>query len=152
DIGLTTGTVNPVVGECNDGFLNDLRGRHIHEQHVWQAIESAAGGVVAEGNVGAGTGTACFQFKGGIGTASRVTDLLDQRFTVGALVQSNFGSRAEMTIYGVPVGAHLLEQWMPQPGPGSIMMVIATDAPLDARQLTRLAQRAAYALGRTGTT
>lgn len=149
DIGLTTGTVNPVVGECNDGFLNDLRGRHVHQQHVWQAIDSASGGAVAEGSVGAGTGTSCFQFKGGIGTASRRA--VDERFTVGALVQSNYGSRAEMTIYGVPVGAHLLETYMPQPGPGSIMMVIATDAPLDARQLSRLAMRAAYALGRTGT-
>ncbi len=148
DIGLTTGTVNPVVGECNDGFLNDLRGRHVHQEHVWQAIENAAGGAVAEGNVGAGTGTACFQFKGGIGTASRL--VLDGRFTVGALVQTNYGERAEMTMYGVPLGAHLLEDYLPEPGPGSIILVIATDAPLDARQLTRCAARAAMALGRTG--
>lgn len=149
DIGLTTGTVNPVVGECNDGFLNDLRGRHVNQTHVWQVIETATGGAVAEGNVGAGTGTACFQFKGGIGTASRL--VLDGRFTVGALVQTNYGDRAEMTMYGVPLGAHLLEDYLPQPGPGSIMMVIATDAPLDARQLTRCARRSANALGRTGT-
>ncbi|MFN8448077.1 MAG: P1 family peptidase [Anaerolineae bacterium] len=149
DIGVTTGTVNPVVGECNDGFLNDLRGRHVRQEHVWQAIDSAAGGAVAEGNVGAGTGTACFQFKGGIGTASRL--VLDGRFTVGALVQTNYGERAEMMMYGVPLGAHLLDDHLPQPGPGSIMMVIATDAPLDARQLTRCARRAAIALGRTGT-
>ena len=149
DIALTTGTVNPVVGECNDGFLNDIRGRHIHQEHVWQAIDSAAGGAVAEGNVGAGTGTACFQFKGGIGTASR--QVLDGRFTVGALTQTNYGERAEMTMYGVPLGQHLLEDFLPQPGPGSIMMVIATDVPLDSRQLSRLAMRAAFALGRTGT-
>ncbi len=149
DIGVTTGTVNPVVGECNDGFLNDLRGRHVQQEHVWQAIDTAAGGAVAEGNVGAGTGTACFQFKGGIGTASRL--VLDGRFTVGALVQTNYGERAEMMMYGVPLGAHLLDDHLPQPGPGSIMMVIATDAPLDARQLTRCARRAAIALGRTGT-
>jgi D-aminopeptidase len=149
DIALTTGTVNPVVGECNDGFLNDIRGRHVHEAHVWEAIDSAAGGIVAEGNVGAGTGTACFQFKGGIGTASRV--VLDGRFTVGALVQSNYGERVEMMIYGVPLGQHLRDEYLPQPGAGSIIMVIATDAPLDGRQLSRLAMRAAFALGRTGT-
>jgi len=147
DIGVTTGTVNPVVGECNDGFLNDIRGRHVHEEHVFQAIESASGGAVAEGNVGAGTGTACFQFKGGIGTASRKTS----DFSVGALVQSNFGRREEMMLYGVPIGLHLRENFLPQTGPGSIMMVIATDAPLDSRQLSRLAMRAAFALGRTGT-
>ena len=150
DMGVTTGTVNPVVGECNDGFLNDIRGRHVHEEHVFQAIESASEGAIAEGNVGAGTGTACFQFKGGIGTASRKTS----DFMVGALVQSNFGAREEMMLYGVPVGAHLRETFLPHAGTaglGSIMMVIATDAPLDARQLTRLATRAAFALGRTGT-
>lgn len=148
DIGLTTGTANPVVTECSDAFLNDLRGRHVREAHVWQAIDSAAGGGVAEGNVGAGTGTACFQFKGGIGTASRVAG----DFTVGALVQSNFGTREEMMMLGVPVGQHLLEDYLPEPGPGSIIMIIATDAPLDARQLSRLARRGAYALGRTGST
>lgn len=148
DIGVTTGTVNPVVGECNDGFLNDIRARHVREAHVWQALEQAAGGAVTEGCVGAGTGTACFQFKGGIGTASRLTP---DSFTVGALVQSNFGAREEMMLYGVPLGAHLSGDLLPQPGPGSIMMVLATDAPLDARQLTRLATRAAHALGRTGT-
>jgi D-aminopeptidase len=148
DIGLTTGTVNPVVGECNDGFLNDIRGRHVDEDAVWQAIDSAAGGAVVEGNVGAGTGTSCFQFKGGIGTASRVTSA---GITVGALVQTNYGSRSEMTLYGAPLGQKLLSEYLPQPGPGSAMMIIATDAPLDARQLTRLARRAPFALGRTGT-
>lgn len=148
DIGLTTGTVNPVVGECNDGFLNDLRGRHVGQEHVWAALESAAGGAVAEGNVGAGTGTVCFQFKGGIGTASRRA--LDGQFTVGALVQTNYGSRAELTMYGVPLGQHMIDDHLPQTGPGSIMMIIATDAPLDSRQLSRVAMRAAYALGRTG--
>jgi D-aminopeptidase len=149
DIGVTTGTVNPVVGECNDGFLNDIRGRHVHEEHVWQAIDTAADGAVAEGNIGAGTGTACFQFKGGIGTASRV--VIDGRYTVGALVQTNFGARPEMMMYGVPLGRHLSGELLPQPGPGSIMIVLATDAPLDARQLNRLAMRAPLALGRTGT-
>mgnify|MGYP001198558719 CR=1 FL=1 len=146
DIGLTTGSINPVVGECNDQFLNDLRGRHVTAEHVFAAIETATGGGVAEGNVGAGTGTLCFQFKGGIGTASRRVDA----FTVGALVQTNYGSRAELLFLGAPIGQHLLDEAMPQTGGGSIMLVIATDAPLDARQLTRLANRSAYALGRTG--
>ncbi len=149
DIGIHTGTVNPVVGECNDGFLNDIQGRHIHEAHVWQAIESASSGAVAEGCVGAGTGTACFQFKGGIGTASR--RVLDGRFTIGALVQTNFGERGELMMMGVPVGRHFLHDHLPQAGPGSIMMVLATDAPLDSRQLGRLAMRAAFGLARTGT-
>lgn len=150
DIGLTTGTVNPVVGECNDGFLNDLRGRHVREEHVWAAIDGASGGAVAEGNVGAGTGTACYQFKGGIGTSSRL--VMDGRYTVGALAQTNHGSRAELMMLGVPIGMHLIEDHMPQPGPGSIMIVLATDAPLDSRQLTRLATRATFGLARTGTT
>jgi D-aminopeptidase len=147
EIGVTTGTVNAVVGECNDGFLNDIRGRHVKQAHVWAALDAAAAGAVTEGNVGAGTATACFQFKGGIGTASR----LAAGFTVGALVQTNYGSRAEMMLLGVPLGAHLLSDYLPQPGAGSIVMVLATDAPLDSRQLTRLAKRSAHALGRTGT-
>lgn len=146
DIGLTTGSINPVVGECNDQFLNDLRGRHVDAEQVYAAIESAAGGAVAEGTVGAGTGTLCFQFKGGIGTASRRVDA----YTVGALVQTNYGKREELLFLGAPIGQYLLDEAMPQVGGGSIMMVIATDAPLDARQLTRLANRSAFALGRTG--
>jgi D-aminopeptidase len=148
DIGLTAGTVNPVVGECNDGFVNDLQGRHVHEAHVFAAIEAAAGGPVAEGNVGAGTGTQCFQFKAGIGTASRL--VLGGQFTVGALVQANFGMRRDLMIMGAPIGQHFLESHLPQPGPGSIMIVLATDAPLDARQCERLATRAAFGLGRVG--
>lgn len=151
EIGVTTGTVNVVVGECNDGFLNDIRGRHVNAAHVQQVIEAAASGSIPEGNVGAGTGTACFGFKGGIGTASRRLAEAVGGFTVGALVQTNFGSRAEMTMLGVPLGMHLLDDHLPHTGPGSIMMVLATDAPLDARQLTRLAKRSAHALGRTGT-
>jgi len=147
EIGLTTGTVNPIVGECNDALLNDLRGRHVHQEHVWAAIENAAEGVVIEGNVGAGTGTACYQFKGGIGTASRRVG----EFTVGALVQSNFGARRELMILGAPIGRHFLQEYLPETGPGSIMMVIATDAPFTALQLRRLAARAAFGLARTGT-
>lgn len=146
-IGITTSTVNPVVGECNDGFLNDIQGRHVKPEHIQEAVEGAQGGVVAEGNVGAGTGTACYQFKGGIGTASRRA--LD--FTVGALVQTNFGQRRELRVLGVPVGRHLMECMLPQPGAGSVIVVLATDAPLDSRQLGRLARRAALGLARTGT-
>ncbi|MCB9457421.1 MAG: P1 family peptidase [Anaerolineaceae bacterium] len=146
-IGITTSTVNPVVGECNDGFLNDIQGRHVKPEHIQAAVERAQGGVVAEGNVGAGTGTACYQFKGGIGTASRRA--LD--FTVGALVQTNFGQRRALRVLGAPVGRYLMDDMLPQPGPGSVMVVLATDAPLDARQLGRLARRAALGLARTGT-
>lgn len=149
DIGITTSTVNPVVAECNDGFLNDIQGRHVQQEHVWQAIETAASGPVAEGNTGAGTGTACFQFKGGIGTASRI--VLDGQFTVGALIQSNYGTRRELRVLGAPIGQHFLDTHLPQPGPGSVNIVLATDAPLDSRQLTRLAMRAAFGLARTGT-
>lgn len=146
DIGVTAGTVCPVVGECNDGFVNDLQGRHVHQEHVWQAITTASSGPVAEGNVGAGTGTQCFQFKGGIGTASRRVG----RYTLGALVQSNFGLRRDLLVLGAPIGQHFLDKLLPQPGPGSIMMVLATDAPFDSRQLERLAMRAAFGLARTG--
>jgi D-aminopeptidase len=147
DIGITTSTVNPVVGECNDGFLNDIQGRHVTAAHVRQAIETASDGPVAEGNTGAGTGTACYQFKGGIGTASRRA--LD--FTVGALVQTNFGQRRELRVLGVPVGRALLADFLPEPGAGSVIVVLATDAPLDSRQLGRLARRAGLGLARTGT-
>lgn len=148
DIALTTGTVNCVVGECNDALLNDARGRHIQPEHVWDAIEGARGGPVAEGNVGAGTGTTCFQFKGGIGTASRV--VLDGRFTVGALVQTNYGQRADLMVLGVPVGQHFSDELMPQANPGSVMIVLATDAPFSAGQLERLCVRVAFGLARTG--
>jgi D-aminopeptidase len=149
DIALTTSTVNCVIGECNDARLNDARGRHIEPEHVWNAIETATPGAVVEGNVGAGTGTTCFQFKGGIGTASR--QVLDGRFTVGALVQSNYGRREELLFLGAPVGINTLDIPLPQPNPGSIMFVLATDAPFSQTQLYRLAVRAAFGLARTGT-
>ncbi|MBZ0301559.1 MAG: P1 family peptidase [Anaerolineae bacterium] len=148
DVALTTGTVNCVIGECNDGTLNDARGRHIQPEHVWQAIETAVDGPVAEGNVGGGTGTTCYQFKGGIGTASR--QVMEGAFTVGALVQSNHGRRPELMVLGVPVGMELLEEYLPETPPGSIMIVLATDAPFSPSQLERLAKRAAFGLARTG--
>jgi D-aminopeptidase len=152
EIGIRTSSANVVVGECNDGFLNDLQGRHVRAEQVWAAIGSAASGPVAEGAVGAGTGTSCFGWKGGIGTASRVVPMEAGEFTVGALVQTNFGRPRDLMICGVPVGRHLLPPDPVHPGDerGSIMVVLATDAPLDARQLRRLCVRAAIGLVRTG--
>jgi D-aminopeptidase len=150
EIGVTTGGVNPLVGECNDGFLNDIRGRHVHAEHVWAAIENAKAGPVEEGNVGAGTGTAAFEFKGGIGTASRQIPEELGGFTLGTLVQTNFGRARDLVIAGLPVGAELAAAASPGGGDGSIMIVLATDAPCTARQLGRLARRAAFGLGRVG--
>ncbi|MGB1289063.1 MAG: P1 family peptidase [Aggregatilineales bacterium] len=149
----STGTVNPLVGECNDGFINDIRARYVTEAHVLQALEDATGGKVAEGNVGAGTGTVCYGFKGGMGTASRqiVTD--DETYHLGVLLQTNFGRREELVISGIPVGQHYKDKHLPRPGipDGSIMVVIATDAPFTSRQLQRLCKRVSFGLGRTGT-
>jgi len=144
-------SVNAVVGETNDGMLNDGRGRHVTRDHVLAAIRGAGDGPVAEGSVGAGTGTACFGWKGGIGTSSRVVPPPYGGFTVGVLVQTNFGG--VLTIDGVPVGRELGRYaFGPQSaaGDGSCMIVVATDAPLDARDLRRLAARAVFALARTG--
>lgn len=153
-IGITTSTVNPVVGECNDGYLNDIQGRHVQAQDVWAAIAGASGGTVAAGCVGAGAGVSCYGWKGGIGTSSRRTAVHQGGFTVGALVQSNFGRAAELVIGGVAVGRFLRppdNQPMAET-PGSVMIVLATDAPLCARQLGRLCRRAALGLARTGST
>jgi D-aminopeptidase len=153
EIGISTGTVTVVVGETNDGYLNDIQGRHVQAEQVFAAIENAASGSVPEGAVGAGTGTTCFGWKGGIGTASRRVPPEAGGYTVGALVQSNFGRAPDLTICGVPVGRHVLPPGTTSPpGPerGSIMIVLATDAPLDARQLRRIAARAAAGLARVG--
>jgi D-aminopeptidase len=153
-IGISTGTVNVVVGETSDGYLNDLQGRHVRAEHVWRAIETASSGAVEEGAVGAGTGTTCFGWKGGIGTASRLVPEEAGGFTVGALVQTNFGRPEHLMVAGVPVGRSLRpptdapsESWED----GSVMIVLATDAPLTSRQLHRLCVRAAAGLARTGT-
>jgi len=152
-------SVNCVVGECNDSYLNDIQGRHVGPEHVEQALREAAGGPVAEGAVGAGVGMSCYGFKGGIGTASRRIDLAGAVFHLGALVLANFGRRDELRIDGAPVGRYLAEAGPgqlapdapdPATGPGSIMMIVGTDAPLDARQLARIARRAALGLARTG--
>ncbi len=145
-------SVNPLVGETNDGGLNDIRGRHLRKEHVQEAIAAATSGPVDEGNVGAGTGTRCFGFKGGIGTASRQLPANLGGYTVGVLVQTNFGG--VLQIDGVPVGVELgkfyLQEQIAKSADGSCMIVVATDAPLDARNLKRLAKRAMLGLGKTG--
>ena len=145
-------SVNAVVGETNDGYLNDIRGRHVQVKDVLQAIETAKPGPVAEGNVGAGTGTVCFGFKGGIGTSSRILPKSVGGYTVGVLVQTNFGG--VLQIDGVPVGEELkkyyLQDRLNDDADGSCMIIVATDAPLDARNLERLAKRAFMGLAKTG--
>ena len=136
-------SINPLVGETNDGYLNDIRARVVGRAEVMHAIESAHGGAVEEGAVGAGTGTVAFGFKGGIGTASRKAG----EYTVGALVQTNFGGSLQMA--GAPVGRELAARG-PNSGNGSCMMIVATDAPVDARNLHRMAARAIFGLARTG--
>ncbi|GHH94619.1 P1 family peptidase [Streptomyces capillispiralis] len=145
-------SLNPVVGECNDGFLSDIRARPVHEEHVRAALDTASGGPVAEGCVGAGTGTVALGFKAGIGTASRTPELEGRRCTVGVLVQANFGGTLRVLGRTVTPGALGLRARDPAPRAetGSCMIVVATDAPLDARQLTRVARRAVFALARSG--
>ena len=145
-------SINPLVAETNDGYLNDIRGRHISRDDVFAAIKNAKNGPVIEGSVGAGTGTVAFGFKGGIGTASRKLPQRLGGFTVGVLVQTNFGGI--LTINGAPVGQELgryyLKDELAPPADGSVIIVIATDAPLDSRNLGRLAARAMMGLARTG--
>jgi D-aminopeptidase len=147
-------SINPVVGETNDGGLSAIRNRPITPEHVWSALESATGGAVQEGTVGAGTGTQALGFKGGIGTSSRLLTTQQGGYTVGVLVQTNYGG--SLTIAGVPVGRELARQdgyeINEADGDGSIMMVVATDAPLDPAKLERLARRALTGLARTGST
>jgi len=150
EIGVSDDTYLPVVGECDDSVLNDIRGRHVSEEHVFKALEQAAGGVVAEGAVGAGTGMSCYDFKGGIGTASRKLSAEDGGYTVGALVNCNHGDRGQLLIDGVPVGRHLETEMATVHREGSICIVVATDAPLSPLLLERLSKRAALGLARTG--
>jgi D-aminopeptidase len=136
----------PVVTETYDGYLNDAEGFHVKEKHVKEALESAKGGRVAEGNVGGGTGMTTFEFAGGIGTASRKA----VGFTVGVLVQSNFGRRYQLQVAGVPVGREITEDTFRKQELGSIIVVAATDAPLLPHQLKRIARRVTMGLARTG--
>jgi D-aminopeptidase len=146
-------SINPVVAETNDGYLNDIRGRHVQKDDVVAALRNARSGPVEEGSVGAGTGTIAFGFKGGIGTASRLLPKPLGGYTVGVVVQSNFGG--VLTINGAPVGRELGQYFLKEAletksGDGSIIIVVATDAPLEARNLRRLAMRAMLGLARTG--
>ena len=144
----------PVVAETWDGELNDINGFHVKKEDVFAALESAAGGPLAEGNVGGGTGNRAFDFKAGIGTASRLVSIGNDRFCVGVLVQANFASRENLIVAGVPVGKEITDL-MPEihrdpEREGSILVVVATNAPLFPNQLKRLAKRAALGIGRTG--
>ena len=147
----------PVVAETWDGYLNDINGFHVKREHVFAALENARPGPVPEGNVGGGTGMVCYEFKGGIGTASRVLKKNRGGYTVGVLVQANFGRREELLIAGIPVGREIMKNLtksrhdnMLPSDEGSAIIVIATDAPLLPHQLKRLARRATHGLARTG--
>ena len=146
----------PVIAETWDGYLNDINGFHVRPEHAGNAIESAKSGPVAEGNVGGGTAMVCFEYKCGTGTSSRVTEVAGEEYTVGVLVQANFGGRDHLLVAGVPVGKYLRNDMvysstMPEfAGLGSIIIIVGTDAPLLPHQLKRLARRAALGLSRTG--
>ena len=141
---------NPIVGECNDGFLNDIIGRHVEAKHVFDAIKGATTPNMEEGNIGAGAGMTGFGWKAGIGTASRICHRLDATYTVGALTLTNTGDPRELRIGGVEVGRHILPPGMGDDSGGSTMMVLGTDAPVTARQLGRIARRAGLGLARVG--
>ena len=152
EIGLeSAGTVNPVVFECNDGFLNDIRGRHVRPEHVRQAIETASADF-AQGAVGAGRGMSCYHFKGGIGSASRSLDTPYGRYVLGVLAQTNFGSMQDFRIGGEWTGEAAFELIRAEEAEerGSCIVLIATDAPMTSRQLRRLSLRASVGLSRTG--
>ena len=171
-IGITDDTLTPVVAECDDSRLNDIQGRHVSETDVMHALDGASSGPVMEGSVGAGTGMISYGFKGGIGTASRRLPHANGGFTVGVLVNANHGRRPELIVAGVPVGQRYdnpmssssllppvdsrslsaMNEQAHGNAEGSIIVIIATDAPLDSRQLTRLGKRAALGLARTGST
>ncbi len=142
--------VLPVVAETFDGYLNDINGFHVKEKHVFDALDKAKDGPVLEGNVGGGTGMTCFEFAGGIGTSSRKLDKKTGAYTIGVLVQANFGLRPQLRVAGVPVGKEIREHAFRSQESGSIIIVIATDAPLLPHQLKRLARRASLGLARTG--
>lgn len=148
EIGIAAPTVNPIVLECNDGFLNDIQGRHVKQHHVLEAIRRA-GVDLEEGSVGAGTGTMAFGFKGGVGTSSRVIPTSFGTYTLGVLAQTNFGRTEDLIVGGVPVGRYLRGAERVQT-PGSVNVVIASDAPLTHRQLRRIAKRVQSGLARVG--
>ena len=147
--------VMPVVAETYDGILNDINGFHVVEEHVFDALNNATSGPVAEGNVGGGNGMISYEFKAGTGTSSRQVRIENQDYSLGVLVQANFGARKDLTVLGVPVGEHLCENTIAdkvrEVEQGSIIVIIATDAPLIPTQLTRVAKRATLGIARTGT-
>lgn len=149
DIGTTTGTVNSVVVECNDGFLNDIRGLHVKEEHVFEAIQNAKEDF-EEGAVGAGTGMSCFQLKGGIGSSSRVVELDGKEYILGTLVLSNFGLKSDFILDGRKLGEEISSLDNLEVEKGSIIIIIGTNIPLSERQLKRISKRATIGLGRTG--
>ncbi|HDJ23160.1 MAG TPA: S58 family peptidase, partial [Candidatus Aminicenantes bacterium] len=146
------GSVNPIVGETNDGWLNDIRQRVITREDVIEALKKAASGPVEEGAVGAGTGTICFGYKGGIGTASRKLPEALGGYTIGVLVQTNHGGILQINGFqvGVRLGKYYLQNILTNDSPGSCMVIVATDAPLSSRNLKRLAKRALLGIVRTG--
>lgn len=154
--GVTVTSINPVVGECNDSGLSRIQSRAVKQHHVLEAIQ-AAGEDFEEGDVGAGTGTVCYGLKGGIGSASRIVAIDGQQYTVGVLVQSNFGSTIDLVLNGKPVGEKILklkearnDMAVSREDKGSIMTVLATDLPVDSRQLRRILRRTAVGIARTG--
>lgn len=152
DIGKTTGTVNPIVCECNDGFLNDIRGKHVKKHHVLKAIKNADVSF-KEGAVGAGTGMSCYELKGGIGSASRVIQLGDKTYSIGVLVLTNMGKKGELIVDGRALNQEIIQEDSAQEGhldDGSIIIILATDIPLTERQLNRICKRAVVGLNRTG--
>lgn len=149
-VGVSDDTLTPVVLECDDSTLSDIRGQHVRPEHVRSALASAASGPVAEGAVGAGTGMVSFEFKGGIGTASRVVPVGAARYTVGVLLNANFGRRELLRVAGAPVGREIADLRPRLKQEGSVVVLLATDAPLESRQLSRLAKRAMLGLARAG--
>lgn len=141
----------PVVAETCDAVLNEINGFHVTAQDVFEALDNARGGALAEGNVGGGTGMRCYEYKGGTGSASRVVSIGNRAYTLAALVQANFGQRAELMVRGVPLGQLAAPTQNPDSGSGSLIVVIATDAPLLPLQLQRIARRCTLGMGRTGT-
>ncbi len=151
DIGVDTGTVNPMVFECNDGHLNDIRGLHVTEQHALDALKNADDDF-EEGAVGAGCGMSCYSLKGGIGSASRTFELYGNKYTVGALLLTNFGTLRDLMVGSEHLGEKLYQKKeLENRDKGSVIIIIATDAPLSSRQLRRVARRAQSGLARTGT-
>lgn len=148
EIGDTTGTVNPLVMECNDGTINHIRMRHVTEEHVLQAIANASDTFV-EGAVGGGRGMRCYGLKGGIGSASRLVTIGEETYTVGALLMTNFGAKADLMVCGEPIGRQIASGER-EIDKGSVIIILATDAPLSCRQLGRCARRAQNGLARTG--